>query len=103
MSNRNILISGASIAGPALAYWLSRYGFDVTVVERAAALRPGGQAIDFKGRTHRTVLERMGIWDEIQRRRTGLTDTVYLDATGHELAVMSGEFTGGDVEILRGE
>jgi 2-polyprenyl-6-methoxyphenol hydroxylase-like FAD-dependent oxidoreductase len=103
MRNQTVLISGASIAGPALAYWLSRYGFDVTVVEKAPALRPGGQAVDFKGRTHRTVLERMGIWDEIQRRQTGRTDTVYLDAAGRPRAVISGEFTGGDVEILRGD
>jgi 2-polyprenyl-6-methoxyphenol hydroxylase-like FAD-dependent oxidoreductase len=101
--NQTVLISGASIAGPALAYWLDRYGFGVTVVERAPAPRPGGQAVDFKGRVHRTVLERMGIWDEIQRRRTGRHDTVYLDAAGRELAVMPGEFTGGDVEILRGD
>jgi 2-polyprenyl-6-methoxyphenol hydroxylase-like FAD-dependent oxidoreductase len=101
--NQTVLISGASIAGPALAYWLDRYGFRVTVVEKAPALRPGGQAVDFKGRTHRTVLERMGVWDEIRRRRTGRFDTVYLDATGRERAVMTGEFTGGDVEILRGD
>ncbi|HEX3752457.1 MAG TPA: FAD-dependent monooxygenase [Streptosporangiaceae bacterium] len=103
MRNQNVLISGASIAGPALAYWLGRYGFGVTVVEKAPGLRPGGQAIDFKGRTHRTVLERMGIWAEIQQRQTGKFDTVYLDDTGRELAIMSGEFTGGDVEILRGD
>ena len=103
MRNQTVLISGASIAGPALAYWLDRYGFDVTVVEKAPALRPGGQAVDFKGRTHRTVLERMGIWTEIQQRQTGRFDTVYLDAAGREQAVMSGEFTGGDVEILRGD
>ena len=66
MRNQTVLISGASIAGPALAYWLDRYGFRVTVVEKAPTLRPGGQAVDFKGRTHRTVLERMGIWDEIR-------------------------------------
>jgi 2-polyprenyl-6-methoxyphenol hydroxylase-like FAD-dependent oxidoreductase len=101
--NQTVLISGASIAGPALAYWLDRYGFDVTVVEKAPTLRPGGQAVDFKGRTHRTVLERMGIWTEIQQRQTGRFDTVYLDAAGREQAVMSGEFTGGDVEILRGD
>src|ERR1700759_50111 len=103
MRNQTVLISGASIAGPALAYWLQHYGFEVTVVERTPALRPGGQAVDFKGRTHRTVLDRMGIWDEIQRRQTGKTDTVCLDATGRQRAVMSGEFTGGDVEILRGD
>ena len=62
MRNQTVLISGASIAGPALAYWLDRYGFRVTVVEKAPGLRPGGQAVDFKGRTHRTVLERMGVW-----------------------------------------
>ena len=59
MRDQTVLISGASIAGPALAYWLDRYGFRVTVVEKAPALRPGGQAVDFKGRTHRTVLDRM--------------------------------------------
>src|SRR6202034_4582768 len=103
MLNQTVLISGASIAGPALAYWLERYGFRVTVVEKAPALRPGGQAVDFKGRTHQTVLERMGVWDEVRQRRTGAFDTVYLDAAGRELAVMTGEFTGGDVEILRGD
>jgi 2-polyprenyl-6-methoxyphenol hydroxylase-like FAD-dependent oxidoreductase len=103
MRSQAVLISGASIAGPALAYWLGRYGFRVTVVEKAPALRPGGQAVDFKGRTHRTVLEQMGIWEEILRWQTGRHDTVYLDAAGRELAVMPGEFTGGDAEILRGD
>jgi 2-polyprenyl-6-methoxyphenol hydroxylase-like FAD-dependent oxidoreductase len=42
MKNTTVLISGASIAGPALAYWLHRYGATVTVVERAPALRPSG-------------------------------------------------------------
>ncbi len=39
----------ASVAGPALAFWLHRYGFEVTVVERAPGIRPGGYAIDFRG------------------------------------------------------
>src|ERR1700722_2168211 len=103
MLNQTVLISGASIAGPALAYWLERYGCRVTVVEKAPALRLGGQPVDFKGRPHRTVLERMGVWDEIRERRIGRFDTVYLDAAGRERAVMTGEFTGGDVEILRGD
>ena len=103
MRDQTVLISGASIAGPAVAYWLDRFGFRVTVVEKAPAPRPGGQAVDFKGRTHRAVLERMGVWDEIQARRTGRFDTVYLDDGGRQLAVMTGEFTGGDVEILRGD
>lgn len=100
---RSVLISGAGIAGPALAHWLHRFGFAVTVVERAPALRPGGQAVDFKGRTHLTVLDRMGILDEVRARRTGTTDLVFVDNDGRELATMPGEFTGGDLEILRGD
>lgn len=103
MSTNSVLISGASVAGPALAYWLDRYGFQVTVVERAGTLRPGGQAIDFKGRTQLTVLERMGVREEIFRRQTGRADMQFLDASGRQLAVMTGEFLGGDVEILRGD
>ncbi|MGW3965641.1 FAD-dependent monooxygenase [Amycolatopsis sp. NPDC005003] len=103
MKNRTVLISGASIAGPALASWLTRYGYTVTVVERAPALRPGGQAVDFKGPTHRAVLERMGILDEVLRRRTGGQDQTIVDAAGRPQAVIPGEFTGGDIEIRRGE
>ncbi|MEV7005308.1 FAD-dependent monooxygenase [Streptosporangium sp. NPDC051022] len=103
MKNTTVLISGASIAGPALAYWLSRSGCTVTVVEKAPALRAGGQAVDFKGATHRTVLERMGILQDVRRLQTGGADGEIVDANGRRLAVMPGEFTGGDVEILRGD
>jgi 2-polyprenyl-6-methoxyphenol hydroxylase-like FAD-dependent oxidoreductase len=60
-----ILISGAGVAGPALAYWLSRYGADTTVVEVAAALRTSGFAVDFRGPTHLGVLTKMGVLDEL--------------------------------------
>jgi hypothetical protein len=46
--NKNILISGASIAGPTLAYWLKRYGFTPTVIERAPQMREGGYPIDVR-------------------------------------------------------
>ncbi|WP_405146933.1 FAD-dependent monooxygenase [Sphaerisporangium sp. NBC_01403] len=103
MKNTTVLISGASIAGPALAYWLNRYGCTVTVVEKAPALRAGGQAVDFKGTTHRTVLERMGILEAVRRRQTGGTDQVMVDAEGRRLAVMPADFAGGDIEIRRGD
>ncbi len=98
-----VLISGASIAGPALALWLGSNGFDVTVVERSPSIRPGGQAVDFKGRTHRRVLEQMGVWDDVVAAQTAKTDIRLVDATGRVKAVMPGEFIGGDVEILRGD
>ncbi|MFF0243287.1 FAD-dependent monooxygenase [Streptosporangium sandarakinum] len=103
MKNTTVLISGASIAGPALAYWLTRYGYAVTVVERAPSLRPGGQAVDFKGESQLSVLRRMGILEEVRRHQTGGTDQDIVDAEGRRLAVLPGEFTGGDVEILRGD
>ncbi|MFI6481647.1 FAD-dependent monooxygenase [Nonomuraea sp. NPDC050663] len=98
-----VLISGASIAGPALAYWLARDGATVTIVERAPALRPGGQAVDFKGETHMELLRRMGILEEVRRRQTGGADVTFVSRDGEPLAVMPGEFTGGDLEILRGD
>jgi 2-polyprenyl-6-methoxyphenol hydroxylase-like FAD-dependent oxidoreductase len=103
MKNTTVLVSGASIAGPALAYWLARYGATVTVVERANELRPGGQAVDFKGATHRTVLERMGILDDVRRMQTGGHDQTVVDAKGKALAVIPGEFTGGEIEVYRGD
>jgi 2-polyprenyl-6-methoxyphenol hydroxylase-like FAD-dependent oxidoreductase len=103
MKNSSVLISGASIAGPSLAHWLSRHGCAVTVVEKAPALRAGGQAVDFKGAAHLAVLERMGILAEVRRLQTGGTDQTVVDADGRALAVIPGEFTGGDVEILRGD
>jgi NADPH-dependent 2,4-dienoyl-CoA reductase/sulfur reductase-like enzyme len=51
-----VLVAGASIAGPALAHWLRRRGAEVTVVERAAELRPGGQAVDARGVAKEVVL-----------------------------------------------
>ena len=103
MATTRVLISGASIAGPALARWLGRNGFDVTVVEKAPTARPGGQAVDFKGRTHHALLTRMGILDEVHARQTAKTDWRMVDANDHVNAVVPGEFIGGDVEILRGD
>lgn len=103
MPVKKILISGASIAGPALARWLGRNGFDVTVVEKSPSVRPGGQAVDFKGQTHLNVLMRMGIIDDVYAQQTAKTDWRLVDGHDRVNAVMPGEFIGGDVEILRGE
>lgn len=102
MTRPTILISGAGIAGPALALRLARHAA-VTVVERSPALRAGGQAVDFKGATQRTVLTRMGILDDIRRHQTGGHDQTVVDAQGRPLATIPGALTGGDVEILRGD
>ena len=50
-ANGDVLISGASVAGPTLAYWLHRHGFRPAVVERAPVLRAGlgGHVVDLLG------------------------------------------------------
>ncbi|WP_377268093.1 FAD-dependent monooxygenase [Peterkaempfera sp. SMS 1(5)a] len=106
MLNTTILISGASVGGPALAHWLSRYGFRVTVVERAPALRPGGQAVDVRGPALE-VAERMGVAAELRGLGTGMRGMTMVDGEGTELFSTSERtFTGGeldspDVEVMR--
>ncbi|HZS55431.1 MAG TPA: FAD-dependent monooxygenase [Bryobacteraceae bacterium] len=102
MKNRSILISGASIAGPSLAFWLSRHGFQPTIVERAPAVRPGGYAIDFRGASLR-VLERMGLLQEVQRRQTRVGAITIVDRNNKKVASMPDGFTSGELEILRGD
>jgi len=67
----DILISGGGIAGPSLAYWLTRHGHDVTIVEQARELRTGGQAVDFRGPAL-TVLERMSLLDKVKAGATSM-------------------------------
>jgi 2-polyprenyl-6-methoxyphenol hydroxylase-like FAD-dependent oxidoreductase len=101
--NASILISGASVAGPALAYWLARYGFRPTVVERAPGLRGGGYAVDFRGQAHLSVLRQMGLLDQIKAQQTHLATTTYVDESGRATAQMPAQIFAGDVEILRGD
>jgi len=65
----SVLISGASIAGPSLAFWLRRYGFDVVVVERSPTMRSGGQPIDIRGAAL-DVVTQMGLRTQVEARRT---------------------------------
>ncbi|QEU91569.1 FAD-dependent monooxygenase [Streptomyces kanamyceticus] len=103
LAHLNVLISGASVAGPALALWLARYGARVTVLEKAPALRRGGFAVDFRGEAHRTVLRRMGIWDEVHRRQTHMGRQTLVEADDTERVDLPAFLMSGDVEIFRGE
>jgi 2-polyprenyl-6-methoxyphenol hydroxylase-like FAD-dependent oxidoreductase len=102
-----ILIVGGGIAGNALALTLARNGLVPTVVERAAAPRPGGQAVDLRGPS-RDVAERMGIMPGIRRRQLDEKGMSYVDATGKERVRMPAELFGGnggvaEIEITRGD
>jgi len=100
---KNILISGAGIAGPALAFWLHRHGFRTTVVERAPEPRDAGYAVDFRGEVHLEVLRRMGLLAKIQDASTHMGVMSYVDSSGKRIADMPSDQVSGDVEILRGD
>ncbi|HEY8318638.1 MAG TPA: FAD-binding domain [Amnibacterium sp.] len=80
-----ILIVGAGIAGPTLAYWLARAGHQPTLVERAPELRSGGYLVDFWGAGF-DVADRMGIVPELQRRGYVIPEARAVDRTGRRLA-----------------
>lgn len=108
MAPHTVLIAGAGIAGPTLAYWLDRHGMEPTVVERAPELRPGGQNVDVRG-AGRTVAERTGIEEAVRAAGTGEQGLAFVDADG----VVRAEFPVGprgqdggftaELEILRGD
>ena len=102
-----VLVSGASIAGPAVAYWLQRYGFDVTVVERAAQLRGGGYPIDIRG-TALDVVERMGIGPQLRAAHVNTRAITFVEPDGAVIArlqpeVIAGGGAGRDLEVPRGD
>ncbi|MDQ0201094.1 FAD-dependent monooxygenase [Neobacillus ginsengisoli] len=99
-----VLISGASIAGPAVAYWLHRYGYDVTVVERSPSLRQGGYGVDIRGAAI-TVLKEMGIFSLVREADTNLTGVYFVNKKGKIEGQISeasmGNQKGLDIEIMR--
>lgn len=80
-----ILIAGAGIAGPTLAYWLLRAGHAVTLVERAPELRRGGYLVDFWGAGF-DVAERMGITEELRRRGHVFREARAVNRAGRRIA-----------------
>jgi 2-polyprenyl-6-methoxyphenol hydroxylase-like FAD-dependent oxidoreductase len=107
MSDIRVLVTGASIAGPALAHWLCRLGADVTVVEQAPGLRPGGQAVDARG-VAKEVIRRMGLDAEVRAVCTDTAGAYVVDADGSVLETHRAEDHDGDgyiseIEVLRGD
>lgn len=96
-----VLVSGAGIAGPALAYWLTTYGATSTVVEVAPALRSTGFPVDFRGPTHLGVLSKMGVLDELRGLQTHGGALSCVDEHGQRIFQLPAEFAGGDIEVHR--
>src|ERR1700759_2092661 len=103
----SVLISGASIAGPALAFWLRRAGGEVTVVGKADPVRGGGYPIDLRG-VAVDVVERMGLLEQVEAARTGTRALTFVAENGRRIAAFDTETLLGEqsiraVELPRGD
>lgn len=80
-----VLISGAGIAGPTLAYWLAHYGIESTIVEAAPKLRAGGYIIDFWGAGF-NVADRMGLVPDLLSKGYVLKEMKVVNGSGKRVA-----------------
>ncbi len=98
MSSETVLISGVGIAGPTLAFWLKRGGFEPTLLECAPELRSGGYVIDFWGLGY-DIAEKMGLLDAIERVGYHMRELRIVDERGRRVAGLGtrvfSELTGG--------
>ncbi|MGE2721616.1 FAD-dependent monooxygenase [Mycolicibacterium celeriflavum] len=107
MTQPTVLISGAGIAGPSLAFWLTRNGYRVIVVEIAPGVRPGGQTVDLRG-AGGDVVERMGLIEEMRARALEQRGAAWVRSDGSRRAEMpvtafDGNGLVSKLEILRGD
>ena len=105
MSERTVLVAGAGIAGPTLAFWLRRHGLRPVVLERAEGLRLGGQNIDIRGAA-REVVRRMGLEERLRAASTGEKGLRFVDERGATKATFPAGTSDSDgftaeLEILR--
>ena len=101
----HILISGSSIAGPCLAYWLNKSGFKTTVIEKSPKFRDGGQNIDISG-VARTIVDRMGLLEKVEAQNTTEVGLKFVNGKGSAIATFpqngDDSFTS-EYEIRRGD
>jgi 2-polyprenyl-6-methoxyphenol hydroxylase-like FAD-dependent oxidoreductase len=93
MNDRTVLISGAGIGGPTLAFWLAAAGFEPMLVEQASALRGGGYVIDFWGLGY-DIAERMGLTNDMERIGYHMREMRMVDDQGERV-------TGFGTKVLR--
>lgn len=108
MTGLNVLISGAGIGGPVLAFWLLKAGVTVTIVERDESLRTTGQSIDIR-QSAVEVVKMMGLEPEIRANNTTEKAIGFIDGAGTIRALFeqtgSEEIQGftSEYEVLRGD
>ncbi|MFD4635317.1 FAD-dependent monooxygenase [Streptomyces sp. NPDC058284] len=104
-----ILIAGGGVAGQALAFWLTRGGHRVTVVERFPALRATGAQVDLRGQGIEAV-RRMGLLDDVRDRLVDEKGVAFVHARGRARATIMANTSGrgrqtltSEYEIMRGD
>lgn len=107
MSRPKALVVGASIAGPATAFWLVRAGYEVTVVEQSAGLREGGNGVDIRSEAL-AVVERMGLLPAVRAKALFTKGLRFVDRNDRErarmpVAKMEAMVRSEDIEIKRGD
>ncbi|KAF2268927.1 FAD/NAD(P)-binding domain-containing protein [Lojkania enalia] len=109
MPRMKVLISGAGIAGNALAFWLSKLGHDVTVIERFPALRSTGLQIDLRGYGI-SVLKHMGLEKEFRACAAPEQGMQVVSSSGRRWAYFPANKSGKgmqafttEYEIMRGD
>ena len=107
MPRLQVLISGAGIAGCTLAFWLTRNGHAVTVVERSASLRSSGSPVDVRGPAV-DVVERMNIATQLRDARIKIKGMTLLDEAGQpitrvNLEALRSSIVPRDMEVARGD
>jgi 2-polyprenyl-6-methoxyphenol hydroxylase-like FAD-dependent oxidoreductase len=107
MAAPTVLIGGAGIAGPSLAFWLTQGGYRVIVAELAEGIRPGGHTVDLRG-AGGDVVSRMGLIDRMRERSLDQNGVAWIKADGSRRAEMpvtafNGNGLVSKLEILRGD
>ena len=107
MAKLEVLISGAGIAGCTLAYWLTRNGHSVTIVERSGSLRSSGSPVDVRGPAV-DVTERMNVATRLREASIRLKGMTLLDSGGRrvarvDIAAMRSSIAPRDMELSRGD
>lgn len=92
-----IAIVGAGIAGPTLAYWLSRYGHEPALIEKAPQLRTGGYVVDFWGGGY-AVAERMGLTTELHDAGYAVREVRLVDRNSRRVGGFSAELFRRNVD-----
>ncbi|NGO14383.1 oxidoreductase [Streptomyces sp. HC44] len=104
-----VLVAGGGVAGQALAFWLTRGGHQVTVVERFPGLRASGAQVDLRGQGIEAV-ERMGLLETVRSRLVDEAGVAFVDSRGKPKATIMANTSGkgrqtltSEYEIMRGD